>query len=702
MKLIIAEKPSVARSIAKVVGADKKESGYLAGEDILVSWCLGHLIAPASPEAYDPKLARWSLEELPIIPAQYKTDVTETGKSQFRVLQQLMQRSDVDELIEATDAGREGELIFRLVYEKAGCRKPFKRLWISSLEESSIRAGLAQLQTGENYNNLYAAALCRQRADWLVGINFTRLYTKVYGKKLPCGRVQTPTVAMIVQRQEEIDSFIPKKYFSISADLKAFKAYTQEENRTKALEILQQCSGANAVVTKVNRVEKVSPPPALYDLTTLQRDANRILGYSAKQTAEYAQSLYEKEILTYPRTDSRFITGSQKESTIRLLENIIASKHFDIKTLKCFDGKTLNVEAVIDDGKVSDHHALLPTESAIKNSPEELKELPTGEQKILRMVVYRLLEAVASPYEYVTTTATLDIEGYAFTATGREEVSAGWTEIEAIKKEELLGKSNVEEPQSQELPPMSEGNAYTVYNMSMAEQKTKPPKAYTEDTLLKAMETAGSSIDDADLRGALKGCGLGTPATRAGIIENIISAGYINRNGKNLYPTDMAKTMVEVVSPKLINAKLTAEWEQELARIQSGEGSSEDFEAKMQHFVRSTVEEKIALHMPEEDSQVFQNVVGTCPCCKQRVIERPKSYSCEAGQTCGFVIWKKLMGKDLTEAQVKKLLQTGKSDIIKGFTSKTGKIFDAQIVLQNGEVRFEFPSRSMNVGRGRR
>ena len=702
MKLIIAEKPSVARSIAKVVGADKKENGYLAGEDILVSWCFGHLIAPASPEAYDPKLARWSLEALPIIPAQYKTDVTETGKAQFRVLQQLMQRSDVAELIEATDAGREGELIFRLVYEKAGCRKPFKRLWISSLEESSIRAGLAQLQTGENYNNLYAAALCRQRADWLVGINFTRLYTKVYGKKLPCGRVQTPTVAMIVQRQEEIDSFIPKKYFSISADLKAFKAYTQEENRTKALEILQQCSGANAVVTKVNRVEKVSPPPALYDLTTLQRDANRILGYSAKQTAEYAQSLYEKEILTYPRTDSRFITGSQKESTIRLLENIIASKHFDIKTLKCFDGKTLNVEAVINDGKVSDHHALLPTESAIKNSPEELKELPTGEQKILRMVVYRLLEAVASPYEYVTTTATLDIEGYAFTATGREEVSAGWTEIEAIKKEELLGKSDAEEPQSQELPPMSEGNAYIVYNISMAEQKTKPPKAYTEDTLLKAMETAGSSIDDADLRGALKGCGLGTPATRAGIIENIISAGYINRNGKNLYPTDMAKTMVEVVSPKLINAKLTAEWEQELARIQSGEGSSKDFEAKMQHFVRSTVEEKIALHMPEEDSQVFQNVVGTCPCCKQRVIERPKSYSCEAGQTCGFVIWKKLMGKDLTEAQVKKLLQTGKSDIIKGFTSKTGKIFDAQIVLQNGEVRFEFPSRSMNVGRGRR
>lgn len=702
MKLIIAEKPSVARSIAKVVGADKKENGYLAGKDILVSWCLGHLIAPASPEAYDPKLARWSLEALPIIPAQYKTDVTETGKAQFRVLQQLMQRSDVDELIEATDAGREGELIFRLVYEKAGCRKPFKRLWISSLEESSIRAGLAQLQAGENYNDLYAAALCRQRADWLVGINFTRLYTKVYGKKLPCGRVQTPTVAMIVQRQEEIDSFIPQKYFSVSADLKAFKAYTQEESRTRALEILQQCSGANAVVTKVNRTEKVSPPPALYDLTTLQRDANRILGYSAKQTAEYAQSLYEKEILTYPRTDSRFITGSQKESTIRLLENIIASKHFDIKTLKCFDGKTLNVEAVIDDGKVSDHHALLPTESAIKKSPEELKELPTGEQKILRLVVYRLLEAVASPHEYVTTTATLDIEGYAFTATGREEVSAGWTEIEAIKKEELLGKSDAEEPQSQELPPMSEGNAYMVYNMSMAEQKTKPPKAYTEDTLLKAMETAGSSIDDADLRGALKGCGLGTPATRAGIIENIISAGYINRNGKNLYPTDMAKTMVEVVSPKLINAKLTAEWEQELARIQSGEGSSEDFEAKMQNFVRSTVEEKIALHMPEEDSQVFQNVVGTCPCCKQRVIERPKSYSCEAGQTCGFVIWKKLMGKDLTEAQVKKLLQTGKSDIIKGFTSKTGKIFDAQIVLQNGEVRFEFPSRSLNVGRGRR
>lgn len=702
MKLIIAEKPSVARSIAKVVGADKKENGYLAGEDILVSWCLGHLIAPASPEAYDPKLARWSLEALPIIPAQYKTDVTETGKAQFRVLQQLMQRSDVAELIEATDAGREGELIFRLVYEKAGCRKPFKRLWISSLEESSIRAGLAQLQAGENYNDLYAAALCRQRADWLVGINFTRLYTKVYGKKLPCGRVQTPTVAMIVQRQEEIDSFIPQKYFSISADLKAFKAYTQEESRTRALEILQQCSGADAVVTKVNRAEKVSPPPALYDLTTLQRDANRILGYSAKQTAEYAQSLYEKEILTYPRTDSRFITGSQKESTIRLLENIIASKHFDIKTLKCFDGKTLNVEAVINDGKVSDHHALLPTESAIKNSPEELRELPTGEQKILRMVVYRLLEAVASPYEYVTTTATLDIEGYAFTATGREEVSAGWTEIEAIKKEELLGKSDAEEPQSQELPPMSEGNAYMVCNISMAEQKTKPPKAYTEDTLLKAMETAGSSIDDADLRGALKGCGLGTPATRAGIIENIISAGYINRNGKNLYPTDMAKTMVEVVSPKLINAKLTAEWEQELARIQSGKGSSEDFEAKMQHFVRSTVEEKIALHMPEEDSQVFQNVVGTCPCCKQRVIERPKSYSCEAGQTCGFVIWKKLMGKDLTEAQVKKLLQTGKSDIIKGFTSKTGKIFDAQIVLQNGEVRFEFPSRSLNVGRGRR
>ena len=699
MILVIAEKPSVAGEIAKVVGANKKEKGYLIGGNYIVSWCVGHLIELAQPAAYDPKYEKWSLETLPIIPEKYKTEVSRYTADQYKILKELMGREDVTELVEATDAGREGELIFRLVYNQARCKKPFKRLWISSMEEKSIREGLSSMKDGKEYDNLYYAAVCRQRADWLVGINLTRMYSKMFNQKLTCGRVQTPTINLIVRRQQDIKNFIPEIYYSIIADCGGFKAYARGTRKDKVQQVIDRCAGQEAYVTKVSQEQKKENPAALYDLTTLQRDANRLLGYSAQQTLDYLQRLYDSKLATYPRTDSRYITEDQEQPTRELIDILLQASIFSTVVVNDYSTENVNMKQIVNNKKVTDHHAVLPTSGVTK---EKLDALPTGERNILLLISYRLLSAVYRPHLYSTTKVVLDIEGDAFSANGREELDLGFKLIDAQMKQAIQATEEKaekqDEPENAPLPPMAEGNTYTVQKITAEEKKTKPLSPYTEDTLLAAMETAGKNIADPELKEAMKDCGLGTPATRAGIIENIIKTGYVRREGKKLLPTDIAYTFMDLVVDKIRNPALTAEWEKALADIQHGSGSPAGFMNEITDFIRTFINDMKLLHTPEKAAELFdrgRESVGCCPKCGKQVVEWPKSYSCESGKDgCGFIIWKTVAGKTLTKAQVTKLLLKKKTDLIKGFSNKAGKKFDAYLVLKSDfTLGFEFPER---------
>ncbi len=681
MKLIIAEKPSVAAAIAAAIGTPSRKPGYLESGGHLISWCVGHLVELADPEKYDPKWKSWRLEDLPIIPVSYITEVSGRTAQQFKVLQSLMGRTDITELIEATDAGREGELIFRLVYQKANCRKPFSRLWISSVEPEAICAGLQSLHPAKEYDNLFAAAQGRQKADWLLGINLTRLYTTLYHTRLPYGRVQTPTINLIVCRQEEIDLHVPQKYYSICSDLGGFRAYTRTNHRAAALQMIEQCTGAEAQVTRLQETRKTEKAPALYDLTALQRDANRRYGYTAQQTLDVAQSLYEAALITYPRTDSRYILSSQADAVSEIIKILInqeieKSKNREIEKMR----NQYMIAQIINDKKVTDHHAILPTKAAIT---ADQAALPTAEKNILYLLQQRLLAAVAPPHIYTAVTTTLDIEGYPFQATGRREIDLGWRGMEA--QDAVLE----DETENHDMPPLAEGNAYTVVTCTMAARQTKPPAAYTEDTLLKAMETAGQEIEDPLQREAMKNRGLGTPATRAGIIENIIRSGYIQRSGKQLLPTPLAKKFIALVDPRLKSPQLTAQWEFTLAQIQQGCRNQTSFLRELEAFLRPFVREAKELHLPE-DAEIFREPIGSCPCCGQSVYDTPKAYSCQGGEGCGFLIWKKTCGKQLSKSQIEKLLNTGQTDVIQGFTSKAGKSFDAALQIVDGKLKFVF------------
>lgn len=699
MKLIIAEKPSVAGEIAKVVGATKREKGYFSGKNYFVSWCVGHLIEMAQPAAYDEKFKKWNLDTLPILPDHYITEVSTHTADQFKVLKELMSRSEVTELVEATDAGREGELIFRLVYDKAGCTKPFKRLWISSIEEKSIKDGLAKMKSSSAYDSLYHAALCRQRADWLVGINLTRLYSKMYNKTLTCGRVQTPTINLIVTRQRQIESFVPQIYFTVTAECGSFKAYTKAENKVKAQQIIDKCSGKEAFVTKVEKNKKAEKPEALYDLTTLQRDANRLLGYSAQQTLDYLQSLYDSKLATYPRTDSRYITADQEDTTRSLIDTLLAADIYSTKVVNDYSIEKVNMAQVVNDKKVTDHHAVLPTGSITK---EKLEQLPTGERNILLLIVYRLLSAVYASHTYTATKAILDIGGESFSATGREEIEIGFKTIDGQLKQVIKAtdekSDKPDDPDNAVLPPMSEGNFFAVHSITAEEKKTNPQPSFTEDTLLNAMETAGKNIADQELKDAMKDSGLGTPATRAGTIENIIKIGYIKREGKKLLPTETAYTFIDLVTDKIKEPELTAVWEKQLADIQQGKVAPSEFMTEITEFIQSFVTDTKALYSPEQSTGVFRSEresIAICPKCGKGIIEYPKSFSCESGKNgCGFVIWKTVAGKVITTAQAIKLITKGKTDLIKGFKSKTGNSFDAYLILKENEsVGFDFPPR---------
>lgn len=692
MKLVIAEKPSVAKSIAKVVGATESGDGYVFGNGYIVSWCYGHLVELAEPSAYGEVYKKWEINTLPIIPSQFQTTVSSKTATQFRVLKALMERDDVTELIEATDAGREGELIFRLVYEKAGCRKPFSRLWISSMEDSAIRDGLSSMKPGRDYDSLYAAAMCRQRADWLVGINATRLYTALYHRKLTVGRVQTPTLALIVQRWQERQSFTPETYYRLGVDLGGWKIYRQESDRSTAFALADHCRSASAVIKELKRTEKTEKAPALYDLTTLQRDANRHFGYSAKQTLDCLQALYEAKLATYPRTDSRYITHDMADSTQSLLSHLLALPPLSASN---YDLSAANVQQVVNNAKVTDHHAVLPTKEV---SAERIQTLPTAERNILLLISYRLLMAVYPPHQYAASKVTALVAGEEFTATGREELAPGFTLIDRALKTALSLKSEKEKEELSAIPSIAEGQQFPVQAVAVEEKQTKPPALYTEDTLLSAMETAGKKLDDPELREAMKDSGLGTPATRAGVIENIIKTGYVIREKKNLVPTEYGVTLINLVVEQLKKPELTGQWEASLAHVQQGHIAPGAFLQEISAFVSETVDQgKTSYSDSAADRFQREPSLGKCPLCGRDVTDGKKSYGCtgwrDAERPCKFSIWKEIAGKKISPSQASRLLEKKRSALIHGFTGRSGKQFDAFLILRDdGSVGFDFPS----------
>ena len=691
MTLIVAEKESVAEEIAKVTGSTQKSKGYFSGNGYLVTWCIGHLVDLADPDAYG-ITGKWTVDQLPIIPQNYYYTVLPSKQKQFEVVKSLMERDDVTDLIEATDAGREGELIFRLVYQQAGCTKPFKRFWTSSLEESSIRAALRDAKPSSDYDTLYASALARQQADWLCGINFTRFYSAEYHTKLRCGRVKTPTLAMVVQREREIKHFVPQPYFIVTADLGAFKATLRVDTEDEAEKIIAACRNADATVLSVKKEEKSVKPQALYDLTTLQREASRLLGYSAKQTLDYLQSLYDHKLATYPRTDSRFLTEDMAESTHALVEHLLASGIIPALLTDRYQLDAINIAQVIDNAKVSDHHAVLPTANV---SADAIRELPTGEKNILLMVMYRLLTAIYTPYVYAATKIQVDIGRYAFTATSNIAVNPGYRIIDGILRAELHAKAEADaEDQDETASPsalpddLAEGAQLSVQDASVQKKMTKPPKSYDDDTLLDAMEHAGKDLEDEALRATMKeNHGLGTTATRAAIIESLVTGGYLERKGKKYIPTDIAYTFIDLCDQRIKDPVMTAEWESQLEYIRQGALTANAFLQEINKFVVDLIAEQKAALAGKDTTGIFRRerpVIGTCPKCGKAVREYPKSWSCESGKDgCGFTIWKTIASKNLSAAQAEKLLTDGKTGVIKGFKSKTGKSFSARLVLHD-------------------
>ena len=560
MKLIIAEKPSVALAIAKALNIKGSRDGYIENGEYIISWCVGHLVAAAFPEEYDAKYSKWNYADLPIIPDNFKYKIYGDKQKQFKVVKSLMTGKDVSEVINACDAGREGELIFRLVYNMANCKKPIKRLWISSMENAAIREGFENLKDGGKYDNLYYSALCRMWADWIVGINATRLFSILYNKTLNIGRVQTPTLALLCDRHNKIAYFRKEKYFTVELTLGGVKAETERlDNENTAKEIITACEHSQAVCVSVTKETKTEQPPRLFDLTTLQRAANRIYGYTAKQTLDYAQALYEKKLITYPRTDSRYLTEDMAETAAAVIRLGADIPPFD-KAPDFFP----EISRMISNSKVSDHHAIIPT---LEIEKADLSAIPTGELNILKLVLCRIISASAESYVYENTTAVFECGGYTFTAKGKEIVSEGFRTIEKL----IYPKTDNAE--SAPLVKFYKGQLFAGAAPELKEKYTQPPKPYTEDTLLSAMETAGAkeTTDDAERKG------LGTPATRAAILEKLVQTGFAQRNGRQITPTQNGILLVSVLPDTLISAQLTAEWENKLAEIAKGESSPKEF-----------------------------------------------------------------------------------------------------------------------------
>ena len=680
MKLVIAEKPSVAQSLAAVIGAAARKDGYLEGNGWRVSWCVGHLTGLADADAYNPDYAKWRYDDLPILPDHWQMVVSKDKKKQFDVLKQLMNAQDVTEVVNACDAGREGELIFRSVYELAGCQKPMKRLWISSMEDSAIREGFANLRPGADYDGLRDAALCRAKADWLVGINATRLFSVLYHRTLNIGRVMSPTLALIVQREAEIDTFKPVPFYTVTLELPGFSVSGERmADKAAAEQLKTACQGADVTVKKVERKDKSEKPPALYDLTTLQRDANRLLGYTAQQTLDYLQALYEKKLCTYPRTDSRYLTSDMADG-LPVLVNLVANAMPFRKgiAISCDTG------AVINDKKVTDHHAVIPTRNL---QDADLSGLPVGERMILELVALRLLCAVAQPHAYAETAVTVACAGAEFTARGKTVKRPGWRALDAAYRAALKNAEPDKEAEDKALPELVEGQTLPLSGAAVKEGKTTPPKHFTEDTLLSAMETAGK--DDMPYDAERKG--LGTPATRAGILEKLVSTGFLERKKSKktvqLMPSHDAVSLITVLPEQLQSPLLTAEWEHRLSEIERGELSPEDFMAGISVMLRELVGTYQVIKGTEYLFSPPREVVGRCPRCGGEVAELQKGFFCQT-ESCKFAIWKnnkwwEMKHKQPTKVIVTALLKEGRTHVTGLYSEKTGKTYDATVVLED-------------------
>ena len=667
-RLVIAEKPSVGTSIAAVLGANGRNDGYLEGRDYIVSWCFGHLAELVNAESYDEKYAKWKYDDLPIVPSGWKYKISRDKYQQFETLRQLMNRGDVSEVINACDAGREGELIFRNIYAMTGCKKPILRLWISSMEDAAIEQGFRELKAGQEYDNLFAAARCREWADWLVGINATRLFSVLYHRTLNVGRVVSPTLALLVQREAEINAFQPEAFYTAELDFGDFIAVSEKQKKKSDAEALLRCAG-KPIVKSVRTKEKNEKAPALYDLTSLQRDANRIHGYTAQQTLDYVQSLYEQKLCTYPRTDSRYLTDDM-ESSVRGIALCAAN-------IAGADAPTVVVLGqVCDSTKVSDHHAIIPTLHA---GEIDRSTLPVGEREVLKLIARQVLRAVSEMYRYRETVIEIDCGGSVFVAKGKTVTNIGWKAYNDKAQKDTI------------LPAVSEGDELHVVSSEIKEGFTTPPAHFTEDALLSAMENAGKDEmpDDAERKG------LGTPATRAGIIEKLISTGFVARKkakkAVHLIPANVGVSLVTVLPEQLQSPLLTAEWEHKLKMVERGEYSADTFMSEIALMVNELVKTYKVIKGAEVLFPSGRDVVGKCPRCGSDVTESKKGFFCECND-CRFGLWKDnkfLTAKKitLTKKMVSELLKNGRYPVKGIFSEKTGKSYDATITLTDDGAR---------------
>ena len=691
--LVIAEKPSVAQSYAKNLSAYKREDGYLEGESCIVSWCLGHLAEYAQPEEYEPKYEKWQFDDLPILPEAWKLKVSKDKKKQFDVLKGLMNRSDVEYLVNGCDAGREGELIFQRVYVLAGCRKPVKRLWISSMEDAAIQKGFQTMKSEEEYKNLCMAAVCRAQADWLIGMNGTRAYTTRYFKRLVVGRVQTPTLAMIAERRERIEHFQKEAFYKVALTDGKLTVVSENIANEEAADLLAAlCNGSTAVVTQMKKEDKKAFPPRLYDLTSLQREANRYFGYTAKRTLDMLQELYEEKLVTYPRTDSQFVTEDMKDSVEELVGKMPVLLPF-------VDYGQLGhgIKRVINNAKVSDHHAILPTKEAVEKG---IADLPADKKNLMMLICQQLVQATGEEYLYEQSDITVKCQEHDFKARGKIPVQMGFKEVEKAFKHLCVKAEPVEEKEKETSIPAGyeEGMRLFPVKAEKTTHYTSPPKPFNEDTLLAAMETAGNKEFDSETEKK----GLGTPATRASIIEKLVSSGYAQRKGKQILPSTEGKELVKVMPEYLKSAVMTAEWENRLLMMEKGQITDTQFMGEITSLVRKILE--VCREIPEEERRRFQTareVIGKCPVCGCDVFEGKQNFYCSNRQ-CDFALWKEnrflgSMEKNLDKKMAKELLDKACTHVKGLYSKKKDMKFDADLLLtlEDGKPRFhlEFPKK---------
>ncbi len=702
--LVIAEKPSVARDIAAVLKCGEKGDGFIGGENYIVSWAVGHLVTLCEPDDYDKSLKRWTAGSLPIIPEKMKLKAVRGSKKQLDTLKKLMNAKDTDSIICATDSGREGELIFRYIYEYNKCKKPFKRLWISSMTDAAIKEGFANLRDGKEYDNLYISAKCRSEADWLVGINATRAFTIKYNALLSIGRVQTPTLAMIVKRQNEIDNFVPNKYYEVIADYGDFKGtWTDGKNNTKiddksaAEAIAYKVDGKNAAVEEVVKTEKQILPPQLYDLTELQRDCNKTYGFSAKKTLDIVQSLYEKrKMITYPRTDSRYLSDDMIPKIKVVLKRLKDAGIFADYASDLIDGEKLPVtKRIVDNKKVTDHHAIIPADNYYRKD-----SLTSDEKKVFGLIAIRFIAAFNRPYKYTATKITVLCEDELFISKGNTVTDEGWKRL--YKEVYKNVKDN-----EQILPDVKKDDTVMVKEAHTIEKETKPPLPYNEATLLTAMENAGKNTDDEQLKEKMKEYGLGTPATRAAIIERLIEVGYIHRKGKALIPDIKGKQLISIVPEEMRSPVTTGKWEKGLGSIAKGNMQAEKFMASINRYVYYLVgfaaEKSADIQIEDTKKRKKRSQraksFGKCPICGGDVLENSKAYYCAGWKNgCKFTLWKNSLeryGVSMTDKLVKELLTDKTVKKISVIKAQTGEKCTADIIYNKEKNIMELMNMSV-------